>query len=49
MRFRDLLTSFDEALEWVVDDPLLADHVPCEVSATDPWPPAGYPLTPSLA
>jgi hypothetical protein len=49
MRFRDLLTYFDEALEWVLDDPFLADHVPCEVAATEPWPPVGCPLTSSLA
>jgi hypothetical protein len=49
MRFRDLLTAFDEALEWVLDDPFLTDHVPCEVAATEPWPAVGYPLTSSLA
>ena len=28
MRLSDLLAAFDEALEWAVDDPFLADHEP---------------------
>ena len=38
MRLLDLLTSFDDALEWQVDDPFLAEHVPSEQN-DDLWPP----------
>ena len=37
MRFCDLLTAFDEALEWALEDPLLADHLPPHLSSDDPW------------
>ena len=38
MRFQDLLTAFDDALEWAVDDPFLADHLPSQLAGDDPWP-----------
>ena len=38
MRFRDLFVVFDEALEWAVDDALLADHLPSQLAGDDPWP-----------
>jgi len=38
MRLRDLLITFDDALDWAADDPLLAEHEP--PSPTDPgWSP----------
>ncbi len=40
MRLFDLFTRFDDALDWQLDDPLLADHLPSEVME-DPWPPVG--------
>lgn len=40
MRVLDLLTRFDDALDWQVDDPLLADHLPSE-HCDEPWPPVG--------
>jgi hypothetical protein len=38
MRFRDLLTAFDEALDWSVDDPFLADHLPPSSRELSPSP-----------
>lgn len=38
MRLLDLLKRFDDALDWPLDDPLLADHLPSEL-AEHPWPP----------
>jgi hypothetical protein len=45
MRLLDLLTQFDDALDWQVDDALLddallADHRPSEADE-DPWPLVG--------
>jgi hypothetical protein len=37
MRLLDLLERFDEALDWPLDDPLLADALPAEL-AERPWP-----------
>lgn len=37
MRLLDLLTLFDDALEWQLDDALLADHQPSD-EIEDPWP-----------
>jgi len=42
MRFRDLLVVFDEALEWAVDDALLADHQPSQLAESAPWPEWGH-------
>lgn len=39
MRLSDLLAQFDEALEWPLDEALLADHRPSTaVVDDDPWP-----------
>ncbi|MGK2950232.1 MAG: hypothetical protein ACSLFP_16795 [Acidimicrobiales bacterium] len=41
MRLLDLLAQFDEALDWPLDDDLLADHRPSTTEADDgPWPSA---------
>ena len=32
MRLLDLLTTFDDALDWPVDDLLLDDHVPSAIA-----------------
>jgi hypothetical protein len=45
MRLLDLLTHFDDALDWqlddaLLDDALLADHRPSEANE-DSWPPVG--------
>ena len=37
MRLLDLLNRFDDALDWQLDDPYLADHLPPEL-AEDKWP-----------
>lgn len=41
----DLLHLFDEALDWPLDDPLLAEHRPSPSAADedDPWRLAGSP------
>ena len=41
MLFRDLIVVFDEALEWAVDDALLADHLPSQLAEDDPSPELG--------
>ena len=36
MHIRDLVTAFDEALEWDLDDPLLTDPVPSQLAQDSP-------------
>lgn len=38
MRLHELLSLFDDALDWQVDDPFLDEH-PSAVASEDPWPP----------
>lgn len=37
MRLLDLLLQFDEALDWPLDDPLLAERTPSDADE-EPWP-----------
>lgn len=46
MSLLDALSEFDAALDWQVDDPLLADE-PSLADAGDSWSPAPRPLPPA--